>query len=126
MGVLAVAATYKLGIFLGDKSVGQLAALLLAVAPVAIKYGQEARMHALFMALSVISTLLLALALKTRRKKFWVGYTLATILNLYTMYFAFIIVAVHSAWVLAISIEEGRSGFRHSLFALVLIGLKRF
>lgn len=115
MGVLAVAATYRLGALLGDKRIGQLAALLLAVAPVAIKYGQEARMHALFMALSVTSTLLLALALKTGRKKYWIGYALATTLNLYTMYFAFIIVTVHGFWVLAEAIGEWRTVTRHLL-----------
>lgn len=99
MGVLAVAITYRLGLSLASWRTGLLAALLLAAAPIAIKYGQEARMHALFMTLSVLATLFLALAWKTNQLKYWLGYGLTTILNLYTMYFSFLIIAVHGAWV---------------------------
>jgi len=136
MGVLTVAVTYRLGQTLFGKRVGLMAALLLAVAPVAIKYGQEARMHALFMFLSALSTLFLALILlgqgdkETRRLGreavsspeerspclplplspclLWIAYTITTILNLYTMYFAFIIIAVHGAWMLADALNKGQ------------------
>jgi mannosyltransferase len=100
MGVLAVAITYRLGLSLASRRIGLLAALLLAVAPIALKYGQEARMHILFMTLSVLATLFLALALKTNQLKYWLGYGLTTILNLYTMYFSFLIIAVHGAWLI--------------------------
>ena len=102
-GVLTVAATYRLGRALGNHRLGLLTALLLALSPLAVKYGQEARMHALFMFLSTISTLALALALASpkNRPKFWLTYTFLTILNLYTMYFAFIIITVHGLWLLA-------------------------
>lgn len=100
-GVLAVAIVYRLGRVLETHQVGLLAALLLALAPIAVKYGQEARMHVLFMTFSVWTTLLLAQALQTRQRKYWIGYTLVTILNLYTMYFAFLIIASHGIWLLA-------------------------
>ena len=102
-GLLTVAAAYRLGRALGNHRLGLLTALLLAIAPVAVKYGQEARMHALFMLLSTASTLALALALTSppKRRKFWIAYTLLTILTLYTMYFAFIIIAIHAIWVLS-------------------------
>ncbi|HEY86052.1 MAG TPA: hypothetical protein G4N96_13170, partial [Chloroflexi bacterium] len=143
-GVLTVAVTCRLGQTLFGRQVGLMAALLLAVAPVAIKYGQEARMHALFMFLSALSTLFLALALrrqgdteKVRGKvtpfppllvwlrnrfaslssTFWIAYTLVTIANLYTMYFAFIIIAAQGAWVLAESYQRSAvSGQQDSSF----------
>ncbi len=77
------------------------AALLLALAPIAIKYGQEARMHALFMFLSVLSTLLLFRALaKPQERTRWLAYALATTANIYTMYFGFLILAAQTGLVL--------------------------
>ncbi|MCL4295176.1 MAG: hypothetical protein KJ077_05590 [Anaerolineae bacterium] len=70
--------------------------LLLALAPIAVKYGQEARMHALFMFLSALATLLLFRALaRPRRWLRWLAYALAITATLYTMYFGFLILAAH-------------------------------
>jgi len=115
-GVLAVAITYRLAkALIGPSQVDRhrlalLTALLLALAPVAVKYGQEARMHALFMTLSAGTTLLLALARQTGRRRYWAGYTVATILNLYTMYFSFLIIAAQGIWV--ISSRQANQGRR--------------
>ncbi len=77
------------------------AALLLCLSPVAIKYGQEARMHALFMFLSALSTWLLFLALAQPHKwSRWLAFALATTANIYTMYFGFLILAAHTFWIL--------------------------
>jgi hypothetical protein len=93
--VLTVAVTYKLAFNL-QRSTAITAALLLALAPIAIKYGQEARMHALFMFLSALATLLLFRALaRPRRWLRWLAYALATTATIYTMYFGFLILAAH-------------------------------
>lgn len=105
--VLAVAATYRLGRETLGSRVGMLAAALLAVAPVAVKYGQEARMHALFMGLSALSTLLLVLAWRRGRRRYWLAYAVATALNLYTMYFAFLVVGAQAAWVAVRALTPG-------------------
>ncbi len=77
------------------------AALLLALSPIVIKYGQEARMHALFMALSTFSTLLFFRAMaQPQRWTRWLAFALVTTANLYTMYFAFLILAAQSGYVL--------------------------
>lgn len=96
--VLAVAITFRLGETLFNRRIGATAAFLLAIAPVSVRYAQEARMHALFMALSVGSTLLLALAIKRNRRRDWLGYAGVTALNLYTMYFGFLILAAQIGW----------------------------
>jgi tetratricopeptide (TPR) repeat protein len=114
-GVLAVAVTYRLAevMFLAPLPLGEggregeglrwpatAAALLLAVAPVAIKYGQEARMHALFMALSALSTWLLFRAMaRPERWSRWLAFALATTANLYTVYFGFLILAAQAGLV---------------------------
>ncbi|MCK6628110.1 MAG: glycosyltransferase family 39 protein [Anaerolineae bacterium] len=116
-GVLTVAVTYKLarqGSGVGGQvssvthhaprtthHVSHIAALLLALAPIAIKYSQEARMHALFMFLSACSTWLLFRALaRPRQWPRWLAYALATTANLYTMYFGFLILAAQTGLVL--------------------------
>ncbi len=83
------------------------ATLLFALSPIVLKYGQEARMHALFMLLSAFSTLCLALALQDQkcRRRYWVAYALTSILNLYTMYFSFLILAAQGTWGLIHSLQ---------------------
>ncbi|HXV44419.1 MAG TPA: glycosyltransferase family 39 protein, partial [Anaerolineae bacterium] len=90
------------------------AALLLALAPIAIKYGQEARMHALFMFLSALSTFLLFRALaQPQQWSRWLAYALATTANLYTMYFGFLILATHAALLLFLITQNYFSHFTH-------------
>lgn len=78
------------------------AALLLALAPIALKYGQEARMHALFMFCAALSTWLLFRALAWPQQWHrWLAYTLALTATIYTMYFGFLILAAHIGfWIL--------------------------
>ncbi len=77
------------------------AALLLALAPIAIKYIQEARMHALFMFLSALSTWLFFRAMaRPRSWSRWLAFALATTANLYTMYFGFLILAAQTTFFL--------------------------
>ena len=85
----------------GIQTMPFIAAFLLCLAPIVIKYGQEARMHALFMCLSVLSTWLLLRAL-TRPHRWirWLVFALATTANLYTMYFGFLILAAQGCLVL--------------------------
>ncbi|GAB4429232.1 MAG: hypothetical protein Kow0031_09760 [Anaerolineae bacterium] len=100
--LLAVAATMRLGAIFGRaaklpaRAVTTSAGLLLAVSPLALKYAQEARMHALFMLLAALSTLLLFGALeRPGRWSRWLAYALALTAMLYTMYFGFLILAAH-------------------------------
>ncbi len=78
------------------------AALLLGVAPVAIKYGQEARMHALFMAVAALATLLLFRAVARPACRWrWLAYALAITATVYTMYFGFLILAAHGGYIIS-------------------------
>lgn len=109
--VLTVAVTYRLAFHLvppGQRRRAALsAALLLAVAPVVIKYAQEARMHALFMLLAALSTLLLfrAMARPTRRRR-WLAYGLTLAATIYTMYFGFLIAAAQAGFVVATAVRQ--------------------
>lgn len=98
-GVLTVVITYKLArqlSIVNGQTLCLPAALLLALAPIAIKYTQEARMHALFMFLAALSTWLFFRAMaRPQRWTRWLAYALALTATIYTMYFGFLILATH-------------------------------
>ena len=129
--VLAVAVTYRLALAFGalhsplstlHRLTAISAPLLLALAPIAVKYGQEARMHALFLFLSALSTWFLFRALaKPRHKSRWLAYALATTATIYTMYFGFLIIAAHGGLLLALLIHSQFSrmqGIHYSPFTI--------
>ncbi|MBN1993342.1 MAG: glycosyltransferase family 39 protein [Anaerolineae bacterium] len=109
--VLTVAVTYRLAYHLSrvthhvsrmhyaSRFIATSAALLLCLAPIAVKYAQEARMHALFMFLSALSTWLFFRALaQPRQWTRWLAFALATAANIYTMYFGFLILAAQTGF----------------------------
>ncbi len=107
--VLTVAVAYRLASYFAccihhfsrPSQLATIAALLLTLSPIVIKYAQEARMHALFMALSALSTWLLFRALtQPRHGTRWLVFALATTANIYTMYFGFLILAAQGGLVL--------------------------
>jgi len=86
------------------------AMLLTALAPIILKYSQEARMHALFMMLSALSTVLFFRAMTApRRGSRWLVFALATAANIYTMYFGFLILAAQAGYLLFMMLQLGLS-----------------
>ncbi|RME79583.1 MAG: hypothetical protein D6784_00465 [Chloroflexi bacterium] len=108
--VLAAAATYRLARhlsgLLGDtlprqKWTAAGAAFLLSLAPIAVKYAQEARMHGLFMLWAALSTWLFFRAVTGPAGwRHWLAYALAMTAAVYTMYFGFLLLASHAAYLL--------------------------
>lgn len=99
---LTVAIAYRLAAIFANRRVAMTAAFLLALAPVGIKYGQEARMHALFMCLSALSAWFFFRAIRQpRAHKRWLALGLVTAANIYTMYFGFLIAATQGLTLLA-------------------------
>jgi hypothetical protein len=92
-GILAVPMLAVLGKVSGQKSVGLWAAFLLTIAPFHIRYSQEARQYAWLMALSLTSYIFLYMAISNDRKRWWVYFALATVLNVYTHYGALLVLA---------------------------------
>ena len=96
--VLTVALVYAVGAHLFGRPTAVLAALFVAVNPFHVWYGQEARMYALFEALSASSVLFTALVLSAlgqmtsgpyqlrRVVPFATGYVLINVAGLYTHY----------------------------------------
>jgi mannosyltransferase len=101
-GTALVAGLYVLGKRLGGEVGGLSAALFAACSPSLIYYAQEARMYSLWMALAVLSSYSLT-RLATDpcrsllyRRRWWVGYVLATVSALYTHYFTALLILIQN------------------------------
>ncbi|SVC86754.1 uncharacterized protein METZ01_LOCUS339608, partial [marine metagenome] len=95
-GTLAIPITYLLGKEFFKTKASILAAFLVAISPFLLRFDREVRMYPLFVFLSIISILFFIKALRQNQSKYWIGYVIVTILNTYTHYHAFLIIA--SMW----------------------------
>lgn len=89
---------------------GLLAALLVAVSPLHVWYGQEARMYTLLTFLCLLSSYFLLLVVDAKKKwqiaLMWAAYTLVNIAALYTHYFAFIVLACQVVYVFLVWVTK--------------------
>ncbi|MGD2207226.1 MAG: glycosyltransferase family 39 protein, partial [Anaerolineae bacterium] len=121
-GVLTAPLMYAVALRLfRSRLAGLLAALLVAVSPVHVWYGQEARMYTLLTFLCLLSSYFLLLAMRqsaipipsgsrpsSRQGRegrngsilFWLAFTLTSITALYTHYFASFVLAFQGLYVL--------------------------
>jgi mannosyltransferase len=97
-GVLGVAATYYLGRLLIGRLEGLIVASLIAVSPLHIYFSREARFYPAIVFFSVLTIIFLYNALRTKRTLWWVLFTVATLLNLYTHLTAFFVLAAELAF----------------------------
>ena len=98
-GTLAVFAMYLLGRALLGKSGGLIAALLMAISPFAVYYGQEARPYTYVLLFSCLQALAAYRAAERSRPADWLLLALWTVLNLYTHYVALAVTAVCLAYI---------------------------
>ncbi len=121
-GVLAVIGTYLLGRRLLGPRPALIAAGLVAISPAHIMASQEGRMYALMSLWVLFWWSVLWLATYTNRW-WWVAYTVATVLALYTHYFSLVILAAQGFFVL--SEGSARPAFRAWVLATA-VGLALF
>jgi hypothetical protein len=102
LGVLLIPMLYLTAKEFFDRRVGIIAAAIGTVAPLAVWYGQEARMYSQFMLLAVIAVWAQIRIMRTGRRGHWVIFTLSSVALIYTQYFAVLHVA---AMLLVFAIE---------------------
>lgn len=93
IGIVTIPLLYALGKRIFGREVGLAAALLLAVSPFHVHFSREARMYPLLALLSLLSLYALWRALEENTRPWWAVFTVATVLNLYTHYFALLATA---------------------------------
>jgi len=101
--IVSVYVCYRLGRGFFGKTTGLLAALFLALAPMHLRYAQEARMYTLFELTALLSLFFFYKAVETRQPKFWIGYTLATLAGMYTHYFTVFYVTTQGTFLLVLT-----------------------
>jgi 4-amino-4-deoxy-L-arabinose transferase-like glycosyltransferase len=100
-GVLVVALMYAFGRRLADWRVGVLSAVLIAWAPFAVHYSQEARPYSWALLWSVLAAYSLWRALLAPSRLAWLGYALASFLAAFTLYSTALWFAAHGLVLLA-------------------------
>ncbi len=99
-GVLTIYFLYLLGKKLVSEKFGLLAAFLLAVSPFHIYFSQELRMYSLSALLTTVSMYFFLEAIREDKLKSWVIFILVSILNIYTLYFGFFVLAAQLGYLL--------------------------
>jgi len=97
-GVLTTAVGFALGRQLFDRRAGQATAVIIAVAPFAVYYAQEARMYALLGLLTLSATAVFVHAWRTRRRWAWLAYGVLAGLTLHTHHLGGLFLAAPAGW----------------------------
>ena len=118
-GTLEVLVIFIFGARLFSFNVGLLAALFLAISPLHLWYSQEARWYAQWSFMTTCSYLALLYASKNNRATSWIYYGLATILNVYTFIYSWIVIALQtlSVW-FSRGVREAPRQFLVRMFAV--------
>jgi len=109
-GVLSIAMIYQAGKLFFGRSVGLMAALILALSQFHIYFSQEARMYTLISLLSLCSMVCFLLLLRGKKYLRIAGYLLSNILLLYTHNFGFLIIAAQNIYMFVLFLRFKRVG----------------
>jgi len=99
-GVLLVFLLSRVGEKMFSPAVGLFAALVAALSPMQIFYGQTARMYTLLPLLGLLSFVFLRRALEENQRKDWLGYTVCAAATLYTHNYGFFLLPI--PWVMLV------------------------
>jgi hypothetical protein len=116
--LLAIVAVGLLGRALAGPVVGAAASWILALSPVALYYGDFARMYSLFLAFSALALWCLVRALDTGETRYWAGTAALLVLDTYTHPYGAVVGLVAALAVLAdlLQVRE-RAAWRKPLWA---------
>jgi 4-amino-4-deoxy-L-arabinose transferase-like glycosyltransferase len=111
-GILTVPLIYAMAWRLfRSRLAGLLAALLVAVSPLHIWYGQEARMYTLLTFLCLLSSYIMLLVIQAKSRgtevALWIAFSLTSIAAVYTHYFAFFILVFQALYLLLVWLGRG-------------------
>jgi hypothetical protein len=116
--LLAIVAVGLLGRALAGAAVGAAAAWILALSPVALYYGDFARMYSLFLAFSALALWCLVRALDTDEPRFWAATAILLALDTYTHPYGVVVGLVAALAVLAELLQaRERAAWRRPLYA---------
>jgi mannosyltransferase len=101
IGTMTVPVAFAAGARLVSRTVGLIAAALVAASPLLVTYSQEARAYSLLVLLCALSFWAFLTALDERKTRDFALWALASAAALCTHYFAVFLLAVEAVWLLA-------------------------
>jgi hypothetical protein len=122
-GTALIGVLYLAGRELWDRRAGLVAAMFATVAPFALWYSQEARMYALFMLFAALAIYGQARVARRNDRGGWLIWTAATILMLWTHYFAVLAVGVQVLAFVAMIWRRRGGGVRQYLLPALAAAL---
>ncbi|MEO5948974.1 MAG: glycosyltransferase family 39 protein [Candidatus Saccharimonas sp.] len=97
-GVIAIVLGFVLLKKLFGKRAAVLGAWFIALSPMFIRYGEEARMYTMVTAIVLAATYVLIRATETNARKYWIWYGILIALGMWTHYFAALAWLAHWVW----------------------------
>jgi len=116
-GVLGVALTYTLGARLFGQREGLVGAFLLSISPLHIRYSQDARFYTLLLLLSLFSVYSLYRGIFEKDMKWWIGFTICSILNIYNHILALLVLLSEMVFVAGLWSAEALLAVRRPTLA---------
>jgi uncharacterized membrane protein len=108
-GITAIGVGFILIRKLFGKRAAVLGAWLMALSPMLIRYGEEARMYTMVAVIVFAATYVLVRATETNARKYWVWYGVLIALGMWTHYFAALAWLAHWVWrILVLRIDGAR------------------
>ena len=86
--------------------------LFLALSPMLVRYGQEARMYTLAATIALAATYVLTFAVNSKKRKPWVIYGILVSLGMWTHYFMALVWLSHWIWRLIVTRQTGLRGVK--------------
>ena len=99
-GAISIFMVFTIGRMLFEYRTGLIAAFMLAINFMHINYSQEARGYSLIILLTLFTVYFLINGLNGKKRMYWVGFTIAGALLIYTHYFGFFILFFEALYVL--------------------------
>jgi mannosyltransferase len=97
-GGIAIIFGYLLTHRLFDKKVARFSLIFIVLSPMLVRYGQEARMYTLVVAIALVATYVLTFAITTKKRLPWIIYGVLVSLGMWTHYFSAIVWVAHWVW----------------------------
>ncbi len=121
-GLALVAGVFIVGRRLFSLETGAIAAALVATSPIQVLYSQQARMYALLSVLALLSVYWLWRAIADNKRRFVVGYGLATLAALYVHNYGLYLLPAHAAVLLWSGALRKKPGTWLICLACIVIG----
>jgi mannosyltransferase len=97
-GGIAIIFGYLLTNKLFNKTAARISLVFMVLAPMFIRYSQEARMYMLVTAIALAATYILTIAMESKKKLPWVIYGILIALGMWVHYYAAIVWIAHLIW----------------------------